>query len=805
MIENQLVNKLNSLIYNDDEINIELTPFNINKYYKEVYVLVKQNNEPIPIEFYSLYIDEDIYKQVTSKLIIYKVSISIILKNISNFFYKIMIKSNTELQPYNIFNYTLGIKNIILPILNINYSDLSIYLNQYSIDNTINNIYKFKLINNYVNNKPTFTYSSDYLCNMIENMTESKYWTNQTNCLSTLDKQFIKRKIYFDTRRLSKKDIATQINKLFDSKIKALSEKENYIKDIGDKKNYIDISSLNNYVIEDKTDISYDIFNKLFDSLNIKEQYMLFTNSMISKKYVHLAINNKHILNIMLPRMKPLTCLFKYLLSYSWVMFYYEECIKKSNIKTSDTFIFDIDTASMLPVYPFIHNNPKENPYMPILVSDTELLKFNNIGGIPEYNTDTLYFKNRGICNLEEFMHRMNIFCTDNPNNNIFDGFDFNKYNVAISGSIMTACLQRNNPLMNTINTNSFTEYFNEFYSEADIDVMFIAKDNITFINNVNAFYNQICTNILKVIKTDVKLILNKIGYLFVTDKFIRNNINKDKSTIKWIKNNINSDDVLSLFKPFYKEMQELKYKELINGLSELEIKDLEEKYPDIYKIFDVEFKIYINNNTSKDIDLVFTYKYKITSEFLKHPFELFKIKYDDFLSSVSQFHLPCVRAYYNGNVYLTPSCISSHMTYMNIDYKYVSGSTDILEIINKYRMRGFGTWLNNDEFDMMVKYCLNIPHLRTIFSPSLIIGGPLTLEHKIYQPKSNINYYIQHQILILKQYDSNLSYMEILKIRDGNIIVNELYKNLCMINKNGYINPLKKWMINFTWDNLII
>ena len=813
MIENQLVNKKYNIHHHDEitNTNIELTPSNINKYYKEVYVLVKQNNETIPIEFYNLYVDENIYKQVTSKLIIYKVSISIILKNIPKYFNKIMIKSNTDIQSYNIFNYTLGIKNIILPILNINYSDLLIYLNQYSIDNTIDNIYKLKLMNEYLEtntleSKSHIDSKSEYLCNMIDNMFESKYWAEQVNCSSTLNKKFNQRIIYFDTCRLNKKDVIEQINIIFKSKIKSLSEKEDYIRDIGhNKKNYIDIASLQNYTIEDKTDISYDHFNNLFDSLNVKEQFFLFTNSMVSKKYVHLVINNKYILDIMLPKMNSLGCLFKYLLSYSWIMFYYEECIKKTNIKTSDTFIFEIDTASKLPVFPFIHTKPKENPYMSVLVSDVELLNFHNIGGIPEYDTNLPYFRNHGICNLEEFIFRMNIFCTGNPNYNLFEDFDFKKHNVAISGSIMAACLQKNNPLKNTLYNNNFTEYFDEYYSEADVDVMFIAKDNITFINNVTAFYNQICINLLKISKeyNDVKLILNKVGYLFVTEKFISDHINNDKSKIKWIKNNINSDEVITLFKPFYEEMKEMKYKELINGLSETEIKDLEEKYPDIYKTFDVEFKIYINNKSSKDIDLVYTYKYKITSKYIKHPFELFSIKCDDFLSSVSQFHLPCVRAFYNGNVYLTPSCITAHLTYMNIDYKYVSGSTDILEIINKYRMRGFGTWLNRNEMDMMCKYCLNMPRMKSIFSlTNDFITGALPLDHKLYRQNILNSKYVP-DLNKLKQFDDKLSYMDILKIRNKDTIVHELYLNLSMINKDGYVNPLKKWLINFTWDIL--
>ena len=37
--------------------------------------------------------------------------------------------------------------------------------------------------------------------------------------------------------------------------------------------------------------------------------------------------------------------LFRYLISYAWIKFYFEECIKKSFVRTEDDFIFDINTT----------------------------------------------------------------------------------------------------------------------------------------------------------------------------------------------------------------------------------------------------------------------------------------------------------------------------------------------------------------------------------------------------------------------------------------------------------------------------
>ena len=200
--------------------------------------------------------------------------------------------------------------------------------------------------------------------------------------------------------------------------------------------------------------------------------------------------------------------------------------------------------------------------------------------------------------------------------------------------------------------------------------------------------------------------LINKTNYLFVSEDFIIDNINLDIygtniDKLKYINENINSNIVKELFRPYYEELLDKKYNDIIKDLSQEEIEILKNKYPDIFDNTNTNFKICINKKLKKNssIDLEFTYKYNIESNILTKNLELFSIKYDDFFATVSSFHLPCVRSYYDGlNVYLTPSCITAHLTYMNIDYKYIFGTKDPLDILNKYRLRGYGTWLNNDE-----------------------------------------------------------------------------------------------------------
>ena len=85
---------------------------------------------------------------------------------------------------------------------------------------------------------------------------------------------------------------------------------------------------------------------------------------------------------------------------------------------------------------------------------------------------------------------------------------------------------------------------------------------------------------------------------------------------------------------------------------------------------------------------------------------EFFRSNSKDFFSLVAHFHLPAVRAYYQGtNVYMTPSCVTAMMTGINIEYKYFAGIRDPVDIINKYNRRGYGVILNSIELEQYKKF----------------------------------------------------------------------------------------------------
>ena len=197
-------------------------------------------------------------------------------------------------------------------------------------------------------------------------------------------------------------------------------------------------------------------------------------------------------------------------------------------------------------------------------------------------------------------------------------------------------------------------------------------------------------------------------------------------------------------------------------------------------------------------------------------------------MSVVQNFHLPCVRSYYDGtNVYLTPSCITAHLTYMNLDYKYFAGTRNPIEIINKYRMRGFGTWLNEDEKIIFLKYsaenqnwnnlyCINLTDDKSIVSNL----GALKIDHKIFRPRlfnpdEFINaqpvdiqsgYFNINNFIFFEKLETKLDYILELDERYGNKDYQKhlrsiLLENLQTINNSGSINPVEKWIIESTWN----
>ena len=766
------------LILTQDNQKIFLTKKNINKYFNFVYILIKKNNNNnISSNIYKKIITDEIIDIIKDNFILWKTSINIIQNDI--FFNKIILMSKNKAQLFNIFNFILDETNIVIPFFNITFSSLLPYLENIE-GNNLEKIYNNMIISQFLNNNNILNENNNEL---FKNIKESYYWTISNNCLKSLTKQFTKR----------------NFNKII-------------------KYNNI----INNYLIIYDSNFTKEDINKIFSNLNDTQKYYLFSNLIISKKYYYLVINNEYILNLMKPIINKYIPVFRYLFSYTWLYLYYEEKIINNKLKTNDNIVFDINTASLLPIFPFLYEDIKINPYMSFMVNNEILNPLTNFNGLKEYtytDNNKNYF-NKGICNLTQFRERLNIFIMNKSNLNIFENINWNKLKMAICGPIMTACLQVQHPLVNMFDETDFDNkllrFYNEYYALTNIHIIFLANDIFEYMNNVNEFYNQIVVNMCaysSYVETEhIYLTPNFEALFYVNDEYIKNIIVNENITFDYIKENINKEFIIKLFKPYLKTILDNKYNKEFKDISIEELEKIKLNYPDYFVNYDLyNLKININNLNTNDI--LINYKYKLHSPHFNHSFELYKIKEKDFMNFVSKTPLPCFRAYYNGtNVYMTPSCITAHLTYMNIDYNPRFNIEDTCEIININRMRGFGTWLNDGEIIYIVNYIKNNifwSKLYGITNKNIKLNlGSLNMSNRLFNPRlyNESKYFNINPVDLTSGYNNKyigdnmnintITNNELTKRFGFSRIIDFPMNNFKAINNDGDIIPLDKWII---------
>jgi hypothetical protein len=715
-----------------------------------------------------------------------------------------VIMDKETLKQFKHFGVVLEDEEIVIPIFNIKYTDLILYLQQYENSCTVYNLYNILIMNEYFN--VTHFKQSTTIDKYIKECKDAMYWNISNNCKLNMTSVFNMRDFDFTSHHRFSDSIQTVVKKFSTLTIQDI-QNDNYLGLLYNHSKYD--TAFNNiakkgYKLYKITNTDETLknahFNDLIEKFDDKQTFNFVNSMLVSKKYCHNILNNKHMLTKIKPLFDKYKDLYRYILMYSFLTMYTEESITKTNIKQTNRFVFDIRTACNLPSFPFCYKNPTLNPYMPVLIDESILDVDNNVGGVQYYkNTSHLY----GINTLEMFKENANIFITG-KNNNILDLIDWT--DIVMTGSIITACCPKYNPLMDLFKTSQDVtdqkcRYYNEYYGSSDVDILCSLTDSFKFIDRVKQFESNLKSNLLFQYDEDnVILTLNKKGVIIVDEKFIKQYIVTSILTYKYICSNINSDEIKQLFYKFYLvakkyncSLQDKDEEKYIDYYSTVPIEDINILFssnaeyfknttddvntlPQKYK-FNVENEITIEEGKT---DYVFKYyenlKYSITSSNLLHKFEMFKGRTPEPFSIVSRFHLPCVRAYYNGvTVYMLPSCVSACMTLQNIDYKYFAGTNDPIEIINKYRMRGFGTYLNKKELYQYIKYSSTIEKWKNL------------LEIK--------NNSINHIRTKLGQLDVNNSLFKPNLVNFGKDMIDELYckiKRCTLIDKIDLHNEVK-------------
>jgi hypothetical protein len=641
------------------------------------------------------------------------------------------------------------LSEIVIPIFELSLHDVQQYLIRYKSFIDFNQIMKMSDLNKLYNVRTTL--SKDIL-----NLKFSNYWTIPHNCLINMTENFTQRE--FQSK-------PSHIIKITPLDPNALATPD------GDSSTYPTAHTTNNkfhdmstilrtkhnqrqlFYSTPKSKLDKNIIMQFYLSLTAsRDKYTLLNALLISKDYCDLVVNNRELLIESRNIFDQYKGCFKYTMGYAWLSLSCEESLRLTRSTKTDRFVFDIETAYNLPQYPFLKSNPKLNPYFTLCVDDSEL-KFNNqLDNINNYD-------GYGVCNLDTFKHRLNIFISGDSKRDIFKGLNWDSY--AITGSLITACLLKKSPILNQIEKNltadkdaAFLSYIKTYYSDSDIDVMSNEYSTYKFIDKVKELQNVILSN-LSLTPDACRYEIFKTTAISLTEKFFENtlvNFNQ-KYMLDWdismYEANLNDIRVKYYLYEIYTKNKLKVNHNLIksnpdNVKSNKFLQDFMEITPfeklTIYYVKTSSYKFY----SPRDTDLIMytdstikssdkdSYKYlqmkisegirfKMSFETLSKPIEIFQSFQKDFFSVVAKFHLGCVRAYYQGTVYILPSCITAMMTGLNMDYKYVHGIKNPIQIIMKYEKRGFGTILNKTEAAGYDAYNLAYPSDKSSLNENFI------------------------------------------------------------------------------------
>lgn len=754
---------MNSLFTEDKLLN------DISFLNKNVYILALKNSEEyilIKGHFKMLY--NDMYKK------------------------KSYIIEKELIEKYNDNNFKLEDIEIVIPKLNILHTDLKDYLELFQ-EKTLHDIIKLYILLDYYNNENNpIIYNK--LNNVISELEYSNYWCNKNKCNLNINKEFMERtfKLNYD-----KGEIADNIKKVLDNiNINHTSDYNEIINDYIDISNGVKNKSIFYNIHNNKTDITKEQINELFTNLNSEYlKYTLFNRIALSIKYTHLVVNNEYILDLMKDIFKKFLPIYKYIFGYIWLYYSINEKIKY-NLSVDDINIFTRDTASKLPDFPMYYDDIHMNPYITICVSKKILRKKNF------YGLKYICGHDYSIATQKEFQENLNIFISGNKDKDIFSGLNWD--NTTISGSIMTACSLKNNPLLNNFKhiediSERKKRFYNEYYAKSDIDIMCDAESSFDYIDKSNEINDCIKKNLEEVNNEEVK---------------IDNNISKKLTVLINRKNIVNYLPLYSLEelenKKNTNEIKEIFYKLYINNKTDRNSiyrktkpeKDYEEFYKfidinniklkftdDIKKYDDKEISYYISNNDDIYIKYIEIIKYKKESKHLKHNIEYFNIYYNN-ITAVNRFHLGCVRSSIN---HLTTASITSYKTNLNLDYNYFDGMIDQMEILIKNLIRGQGCLLNDIEKNCLKQYIKNTKWNDFFNINNYELFSSKKINNSIYKPRRYLpNDYKECSPVDDVYYNNDLVYIE-----TYDDFENE-YKRICGYdNKSSNLKILNKKTIN--------
>lgn len=757
----------------------------------------------------------------------------------------LLVVEKCFLEIFNHTNISLENNELILLLIDLPQTKateyIRLYSGSYNMDFIINN---YTFLNYY--GGLNSSYLQKQLSKVMNRLTENEYWTNSYNCKLTFtdkfrDRNFQLTSVFSKKRQIAALSLSHVKKNSKNSSLFKILEKDNvinnsdgYTKYLTLKKEYNDMSSAiknggyNLYNISNPTLlITKTQMTDWFKVMNnTKLRFDMFNALLLSKDYCHMALNNKDILQIMTPIIKKAMPFYKYLFGYSWMYMYLESSIVKTYATKSSRFVFDIDTASNLPFFPYSFDSPYSNPYLSSMLLDLKdaNLKKNIMGLKMDKN-----WKDYGIDTLNNFKRKLNIFTTNSEDSDLFEGLDWSCF--AITGSLMSALIPKKSLLTEGVpgNTESekFKNYILKYYKNSDIDMMCNEKSIFVFMDKVKELLSVLKINInnlnnidesspFSIVEKRPLTITVHIDYIKTMGdsqdiiKNIKKNRIKDKFFQIYINNKIKNSDLL---RTKYKDNNNILYEYFFEPKTRRDMTIIittdklvpYESESNIYiKMSDVDKTINPENDFAGLI-ISETSRFIISSEFMVRDIEIYRSRYKNYFSTVFNHHLGNVTSYYNGeNVYMLPEAIVSYMTGINLLYKYIAGSVDPSDIIVKNRKRGYGIVLNTKEINYISNYCKNSSDYKWMFEQNddglyKVPFGGLTLKNKLFDCDEDVlddlseKQYINNTSDIHEYYHTNYNYNESLS--------DVKFLRLNTTNNRGYIQPFKLWTLEAAYD----
>ena len=670
----------------------------------------------------------------------------------------------------------------------------------------------------------------------------SEYWEDPSNCNFTLTNKFIDRRFNNSNYIGNNEVINNTVLGSNKNEIDWNSHEINYLNDILRDNNWKEMCLKKYHLSKISSFTNSDIISIYNQLPTDYMKYNFICNMLCSRSHCHLILNSYEFLQLSKPFFDKYKLIFKYLIGYSWLTLKNEEYHIYNKITDSDRIIFDIDTANLLPVYPFTWDDINQNPYAAVLI-DKEVLDLKN--NCLSLNMMRNYEKYYGVCNSQEFSKRLNIFVNGTNTKGILDHVDWSC--CCITGSVMTACGMKYNPLIdisktsnniNELSVGDLASYFFHYYQDSDIDLICNKDSIIDFIDVVNTLVDKLPKG-----KTTIENV--HTGTIVLSDEFILNeleNIKKvlkvDKIDLEFVKSNYLSQDIKNYFyDKFYIpwKAEQLEKITKLNKHNNNLFKEYLKLIPrEEFRMYNLDYELDEDKMKKKDYEKYFylnelygieteqnklaaklseSVRFKVKSPGVK-TFEIFKSRDENFFSTVSKFHMGFVRAIWNGKtVKCLPSYITSMMVQMAVDYKYFASIRDPIEIVNKYRSRGFGIILNDYEKLHMAYYnsvkSKNDVNSKWIEMYKVNLKNKKSIEDIFGVKKSSDDIFKPSKYFMGLPQDcfKNINHDITTTFEESfNTLITPALSSLSKykaINDNGKINPLKREIITMGWNLL--